>query len=149
MTFSRVTQISSGTFVEFFYLKKCSALSAFLEPKPQEKRAKNIQQQKIVLILGYGEKFPDPATKKTGSDRIRKPEKIKKENKTFCPTTVPTAAVVVVVTSAQSVVVLLEVGHHPDHEAVARVEPLLLHQEVHQLCQAFVIPDPTSRYRIC
>jgi hypothetical protein len=38
--------------------------------------------------------------------------------------------------------VLLQVGHHPDAEAVPGIEPLLLHQEVHQLRQALVVPDP-------
>ena len=50
-------------------------------------------------------------------------------------------------TSAQSVVVLLEVGHHPTTEAVPGIESLLLHQEVHQLRQTLVVPDPEHKMK--
>ena len=42
---------------------------------------------------------------------------------------------------------LLEVGHHPTTEAVPGIESLLLHQEVHQLRQTLVVPDPEHKMK--
>ena len=42
-------------------------------------------------------------------------------------------------TSAEFIEVFLEMRHEADTEGVAGVQPLLLHQEVHRLCETLVV----------